>query len=158
MPKNLEITISDSGQIISPLQVNNSIPSPTEQSVHNKALGGSAALVTTAGIQIVKQATTRILGNVGDFTGNRQQQNRINNGLKVVNFGAFVVQGAAAGSAFGIVGAGVGAAVAAGIQAFDVVATNIEYNNQIELDNTERAYQRNITIFSNNNNRAGGNS
>lgn len=152
------IEVTDRGFTGTAVQMNPNIPKTTEFSSHNIQTSKSGALVMAGGIQLAKKAGNAYISRIGQRTGNRQQQNEINNVMKTFGLVSTVAQGGLAGfSVGGPIGAIAGVAVAGAMVAFEVGITQQDYNLEVEIQNTSREYQRNFSLAINNNNRRGGN-
>lgn len=158
MAESFSIDVNLNGQTTNATEINQSQPRNTSFSPNRKIGNGSRGLMAAGAIQLGKQATSTVLSRVGEFSGNRQLQNKINNVIKVKNYGTTLVQGVLAGAALGgPIGGGVGGGVAAASIIFDVTVQNVDNNNEIFKRNQNAQYLRESTIYSNNNNRSGGN-
>lgn len=109
----------------------------------------NSKLVKVAMIGLAKQTASNVISRIGDYTGRREQQQRVENVMKFANAGVNIYMGFKVG---GVYGAIAGAAVSGYQFATEIVDNN--YN--ISQQEKQRVYLRSLAGNINSHNRSNG--
>ena len=154
MPQPPQIIIRDE-QFSNPLSPNKKRPDNLKIGEEEKSGLRTKALIVSAISAAGRQVINNALSNVGNRTGNRGQQIRINNTLKAIGIGSGILESAGAGFALGgPIGAGIGAIIGAGKATLDIAIEVDTYNIEINKEELNRQFLLESQVFSNLNKRS----